>query len=72
VGIVEELVEIWPNEVCDRSAISLSRFYPIMDLERSPSMTFFLDLMLAHPVRFLRYQHELWVGSPLLNVFIIW
>jgi len=35
-------------------------------------MTFFLDWMPAHPVYFPRYQHELWVGFPLLNVFIIW
>jgi len=30
VGIVEELVEIWPNEVCDRTTTKLTRRYQRM------------------------------------------
>jgi len=44
----------------------------MMDLEHSPFVTFFLNLMPAHPACLLRSQYELQFGYHLLNALIIW
>jgi len=72
LDVRDQMCECMGDSFLPGALITLSWFHPIMDLERSPSMTFFLDRIPAYPVCFPRYQHEFWVGSPLLNVFIIW